>query len=188
MNRRAIILTILVVVVALIIVGIGIWLIVKYAKPQNTPTQQTTKTEITETVQKTDSPFPPCFDRSQNAKEVYKTLVGQRVKDKYMRLLNAYSLVLCQQNECLNSLQDKINTLDSWGADANDTESQAIVQAIVKKNDPLLIKFLTQATNICSRQMQAIAQDSEISKIEKENLSGLNSQFYRIHYANFNTC
>ena len=184
MDKRTIIIICMVAFVIFVVLALSIWLIIRHKKSR-------TPQEAPKATQDPNSPFPPCFELSHTAKETFRILMANGVKDAYARLLDVYSLVLCQQQDrCAAAgsptIKEKSAQLEAWGADANNKEAKDIVKSIVRNADQTLERFLVLATHLSTVQIRAIEKDDRIPKTSKEALVGFNSQFYRSHYAVFN--
>ncbi len=135
--------------------------------------------------------FPDCFDISTDARNVYKVLKSKGLHVKYGRLLDAYSIALCQQkNSCSKDTLDKrIVTLDNWGANQNNKNAISIVNSITELKDNKTAIFLIKVCDLCEKEIQAINNDNNILRPDKVQLVGFNSQFYRVHFDQINkTC
>jgi hypothetical protein len=135
--------------------------------------------------------FPECFDISSDAKQVYSILRDINMEKKYARLLDAYSLALCQQkdfkNSCsMDSLTQRIATLNSWDANMYNKNASDIVNALTKVESNKKGQFLVQVCDVCEKQLLSITNDENIHRQYKTQLKGLNSQFYRNHFDTIN--
>lgn len=133
------------------------------------------------------SSFPPCFEISTDAKNIYKIMKNAKIETKYSRLLDAYTLALCQQNDfktsCeLDTLNQRIVTLNSWNANQYDNNAINIVNSVTKLTNNKIGQFLVQICYICERQIELINNDDNIMREDKIQITGFNSQFYRHHF------
>jgi hypothetical protein len=113
------------------------------------------------------------------------------MEKKYARLLDAYSLALCQQKDfksscSMDSLTQRIATLNSWDANMYNKNASDIVNALTKIENNKKAQFLVQVCDICEKQLLAITNDENIHRQYKTQLKGLNSQFYRNHFDTIN--
>ncbi len=135
--------------------------------------------------------FPPCFDISTDAKNVYKILKDAKLETKYSKLLDAYTLALCQQKDFKNScdaktLDQRIITLNSWNANQYNKNASDIVNSVTKITNNKIGQFLVQICDICEKQIEQINKDDNVIRNVKIQLTGFNSQFYRNHFDTIN--
>lgn len=135
--------------------------------------------------------FPQCFDISTDAKNVYKIMKNSNLDKKYSKLLDAYSLALCQQKDFKNAcdvktLDQRIITLNSWNANQYNNDAAAIVNSVTKIKNNKLGQFLVQVCDICEKQTNAINSDDNVMRDDKIQITGFNSQFYRNHFDTIN--
>lgn len=135
-----------------------------------------------------------CFKISIDAQNVLKILKSLNLENKYNVLLNAYSLALCllidfQVNSCVNteSLEKRIDILNTWNANPKNDEAIAIVDAIIQIKNQRVNLFLIMICDICENQINIIKNDVNISKYDKEQISGYNSEFYRDTFDKINS-
>jgi len=148
-----------------------------------------------ETAGESSSGIPSCFEDSRDALGVFTLLRTVRAVQKYSRLFDAYSMVLCQMRdyktscspEVEASLDSKMSTLTSWGADMNDSYAKQIVQAVTTITNLKHGQFLTQVCDICEKQLAIMADDQDIPKDVKLQIIGWNSEFYRSIFDQMNT-
>lgn len=131
--------------------------------------------------------FPECFDISNDAKQVYSVLSAINMEKKYSKLLDAYSLLLCQHKDfkkacSASTLDSRIATLNSWNANMYNKNAVDIVNAVTKVQNVKMGQFLVQVCDVCEQQLSNIGNDPDIHRDYKVQLVGLNSQFYRNHF------
>lgn len=141
--------------------------------------------------------FPPCFSLSVDARKVFQILKAINMDVKYIQLLNAYSLILCQlqdfQTSCttqntLNQINQRIATLDSWNANPNNANAISIVNSIthITNLSSKTSQFLFKACDICEKNINTIQQDNTFNTSTKTQLIGFNSEFYRTIFDKIN--
>ena len=135
--------------------------------------------------------FPECFDISSDAKHVYTILKSANNHKKYARLLDAYTLALCQQrdfkNSCaMESLNQRLATLDSWGANQYNKDAINLVNSVTKVTNNKIGQFLVEICDVCEKQMRDISDDVNVLRQDKTQIIGFNSQFYRNHFDSIN--
>lgn len=133
--------------------------------------------------------FPECFDISPDAKNVYKILKSKGMHVKYGRLLDAYSIALCQQKHaCSNdALNKRLISLDNWGANHRNEAVSDIVNSITKLKNNKIGIFLLKVCDLCEKQIKEISNDNNILRPDKIQILGFNSQFYRVHFEKINS-
>lgn len=132
------------------------------------------------------STLPPCFNLSTDAQHVFQILKSTKMDVKYIQLLKAYSLTLCQlqdfQTSCsVNSIKSRLSTLDSWGAVSDNSFAVSTVNSITRIQNAKsnTSQFLYKICDICEKNINAIKQDSNFSKLNITQIIGFNSEFYR---------
>jgi hypothetical protein len=129
--------------------------------------------------------FPPGYEVSGEAKKIFTVLRGYNLERKYMTLLDVISIVLCQRLQlqskgCQESfINDRLADLNTYGADANSQHAVAIVKSNTNLQNNKIGKLLVMSTDIIQKEMNNVHQDSNISKSDKEQISGNVSLFYR---------
>lgn len=109
-----------------------------------------------------------CFKISNDAQNVLRILKSLNLENNYSVLLNAYSLTLCllidfQVNSCVNtdSLEKRIDILNSWNANPKNDEAIAIVDAIIQIKNQRVNLFLIMVCDICENQINNIKNDTD---------------------------
>lgn len=131
--------------------------------------------------------FPHCFEISADAKQMFAILKGTNMEKKYAKLLDVYSIALCQQLDsqrtCVSKqLESRIATLNSWDANIHNKNAVSIVNSITKNKGNMISQFLVQVCDICEKQIAVIKNDENIHRNVKTQIIGVNSQFYRNHF------
>jgi hypothetical protein len=183
---------ILIVAIAIVITTCVIFLIQHTFKPSKKVVPETPSKIAAEEEQGIGNTFPKCFDESYDAKKVFSLLISLNLHKKYSKLLEAYSMALCQVMDFLTScdtvtMKQRIDTLTSWGANFNNNTAYNIVRSITHITSPLNDKFLTQVCDICEKQVALISQDSDVPQNIKTQIIGLNSEFYRTIFDKVNS-
>lgn len=136
--------------------------------------------------------FPPCFELSSDAKHVYGILKGANIDTTYSRLLDVYSLSLCQLKDFKKSCDSKtmdqrIITLNDWNANPNNKSVIDIVNSVTKVTNNKYGQFLIQVCDICETQMNIINNDKNITPLIQTQIAGYNSEFYRTIFNEINS-
>lgn len=132
--------------------------------------------------------FAPCIDSASELKKIHSLLKGYNLEKKYMMLLDIYSMLMCQESQirsrqCSDTfINDRLADLNTYGANPNDQYAVQIVKSVTNLQNNKMGKLLVMATNLIEKQMKEIQSDNQISKSDKEQVSGYNSLFYRQHY------
>lgn len=136
--------------------------------------------------------FPQCFELSSDAKQVYGILKGSNLDITYSRLLDAYSLSLCQlkdfKNNCdTKTMDQRITTLNNWNANQYNKDAINIVNSVTKITNNKYGQFLVQVCDICENQINNINNNINITPLIKTQIIGYNSEFYRTIFDQINT-
>lgn len=132
--------------------------------------------------------FAPCVDAAPELKKIHTLLKGYNLEKKYMMLLDVYSMLMCQEAQvrsrvCSDTfINDRLADLNTYGANPNDQNAVQIVKSATNLQNNKMGKLLVMATNLIEKEMKYIQSDNQISKADKEQISGFNSLFYRQHY------
>ena len=132
--------------------------------------------------------FAPCVDAASELKKLHTLLKGYNLEKKYMMLLDVYSMLMCQEaqvrsRQCSDTfINDRLADLNTYGANPNDQNAVQIVKSVTNLQNNKMGKLLVMATNLIEKEMKDIQADNQISKADKEQISGYNSLFYRQHY------
>jgi hypothetical protein len=132
--------------------------------------------------------FAPCSDAAPELKKLHSLLKGYNLEKKYMMLLDVYSMLMCQESQvrsrqCSDTyINDRLADLNTYGGNPNDQNAVQIVKSVTNLQNNKMGKLLVMATNLIEAQMKEIQGDNQISKSDKEQISGYNSLFYRQHY------
>lgn len=132
--------------------------------------------------------FPSCYDDSSECKKIFAIIKAYNLEKKYMTLLDTYSMVLCQALQirgrtCSDTfINDRIADMNTYNADANNQNAISIVKSVTDLQNNKIGKLLVMATDLIEKQMNEIQSDNAISKSDKQQIIGFNSQFYRNHY------
>lgn len=133
--------------------------------------------------------FPPCFDICGASRKIFMILKDKNLENKYYKLLEGHSLVLCQEvhiksKECNRTMfderiQDALNLKPSL-------ITKKIVNIVNKNTNNIgsykLHKFLRNITSILEDEMKKINQDTILTKDEKNTILKMNDVFYQVHY------
>ena len=134
--------------------------------------------------------FPPCYEISPTARQVYMILAARKGLQRYNSLINAYSIFLCVQSNCNKGNMSKgLHELKKLGGDIEHINTKPLMNAIVRANDDMTKTFIYYMCNICEANVTNIAKDNIFDIASKLQLKGLISQFYRTHFDPFvSTC
>jgi len=165
-------------ILCIIVLSVVIVSIVYFSRSQ--PTYQAINTNSN------TNTFPECIEMSHEAKQVYRVLKNVNVHVTYNRLFEAYTMILCQMKNCKEGMSRRIETMKSWGANENNEHAKKIVHALVKLTNEKTATFLVLVCDLCEKQIKQIQNDKTLTKETITEVVGLNSQFYRRVFDNFN--
>lgn len=127
--------------------------------------------------------YPPCFEKSRDAQEIYNIITKSQNLYKYYGLFNTLSVILCQLNNKNGFLKDRINNLIVNGG-AKNKESEYIVNKFKISNEDIK-KFLILATSLLEYHITISQKENEINKEDKEKIKKLINNFYNEIYSKF---
>jgi hypothetical protein len=177
MNNNSIILIISVAVV-LIIAGTSIMLIRK-EKYNHAWTEMNRKNNMYEK-------YPPCYDICGATRNIQDKLEQVNKKEEYHKLLDVYSIVLCQEKfkdspRLQDMMTQRINDLIGMGSEKNNVFGTETILKDYSTSNPIVRDFLYLATNMIQREINRLSKDN-IDASTKEKIEKLNQVFYEIHY------
>lgn len=132
--------------------------------------------------------YPPCFDICGATRTIFDVLESKRLVQKHKRLLEAYSMVLCQEKHmdkaCVNGmLLKRINDLPPTG------DQNAIVDRYAPEaGDGLAREFLLRVTPVLEESIQGVLRDPALTQEQKDKISDMHNVFYSVHYPLIKGC
>jgi len=132
--------------------------------------------------------YPPCYDICGATRTIFDVLESKRLVSKHKRLLEAYSMVLCQEKHmdkaCVNGmLLKRINELPPTG-DQNDIVDRFAPDA----GDGLSREFLLRVTPVLEDAMALVLKDPALNQEQKDKISNMHNVFYSVHYPLIKGC
>ena len=129
--------------------------------------------------------YPPCYDICGATRTIQDKLEDVNLQVKYHKLLDVYSIVLCQEKyknspNTEKMMKQRINDLIELGAKREMVfETQKVISDYPAEN-PIVKDFLLLATNLIEREINALSIDVNIALFN--SIKGLNAVFYQVHY------
>lgn len=133
--------------------------------------------------------YPPCYDICGATRTIYDLLQKAGRIDAHQRLLDAYSIVLCQEKEmeeaCASgSIVRRINELPPLV----DAHSERIVALYNPKASGLAKEFLLRITDVLEDNFQLVMNDASLSKDTKDTLERMHKTFFEVHFPKIQGC
>jgi hypothetical protein len=130
--------------------------------------------------------FPPCYDIDSNAKKIYAILERNDLIQRYQNILDILSILLClekkQADECRPlDLKDRFTQIIGMGGDTTDKQTREIVAAFIQIDESLKSRFIVGAVNLIEKNMATLLKDRDMTKTDKEQISGYIYSFYAMH-------
>jgi hypothetical protein len=130
--------------------------------------------------------YPPCYDICGATRLIQDKLESIDKKEKYHKLLDVYSIVLCQEKFKTSSnakemMNQRIKDLENMGAKRKTEFDVERIMNQYPSSDPLVKDFLLLATNLIQREIDSLSKD-DIETSLKDSIINLNNVFYQVHY------
>ena len=166
------------VLVVLLIVGISI-VVIRKEKYIHAWTEMNRKNNMFEK-------YPPCYDICGATRNIQDKLEIVNKKEEYHKLLDVYSIVLCQEKykdspRAKEMMTQRINDLISLGAEKKNVFGTENILKEYTANNPIVLDFMYFATNLIQKEINRLSQDN-IDSETKTKIEKLNEVFYEVHY------
>jgi len=130
--------------------------------------------------------YPPCYDICGATRSIYNYLEEIDKDEEYHKLLDVYSIVLCQEkfrnsDKVKEMMLQRIDDLISLGAEKNNVFGTENIINKYNPNNPIVKDFMYLATNLIQREINRLSKDN-IDAVIKEKIEKLNEIFYEVHY------
>ncbi len=119
--------------------------------------------------------YPPCFNLSLSAQEIYNILEAKDLITKHKVLLEVYSMILCQVTYLKSKLcpqtmlLDRIKDLDAFGAPRYsnyiDKLKKYISKSQLAKSSPISLEFLNKSLYLIDQQLNQINLSPDTIKL-----------------------
>jgi len=134
--------------------------------------------------------YPPCYDICGASRKIHDILSKNNLTQKYHNLLEAHSLVLCQEvytmkKPCENTmLKERLEeTQNKFGEIKMTQEIKNRVEKLVDNQGSYQVnKFLENIMAICEREVKKIMEEKNLNDSDKETIKQMNDTFYQVHY------
>jgi hypothetical protein len=130
--------------------------------------------------------YPPCYDICGATRNVYNILEKKGLTKDYNKLLNAYSIVLCQEKfgeKCRKDMVDqRILDLNSLGGEKEEYNFKLVRKYVKTLRDNKIGKLLVLATSVITKELYKMQKDERLTMNEKMQILKMNETFYDVHY------
>lgn len=130
--------------------------------------------------------YPPCYDICGATRNVYNILEKKGLTKDYNKLLNAYSIVLCQEKfgeKCRKDMVDqRILDLISLGGEKVEHNFKVVRKYVKKLRDNKIGNLLILATSVITKELYQMQKDARLTMNEKLQILKMNETFYDVHY------
>jgi hypothetical protein len=137
--------------------------------------------------------YPPCFDLSNKAIEIFDIFNKHNIVIKYKKLFEAMSILLCEENyqnknvSMHSQLQERLNDLEILGFKRNNSLYANKVNKILNITDSNKIQqyvweLLLRVTTIIENEIINLETNNDLSKDNIIIVKNLINQFYNNHY------
>lgn len=134
--------------------------------------------------------YPPCLNISTPARKLFSLMVANNTMDKYKTLFEVMSMVCCQENELrkkdCSQVVTRTNELLRLGANPKSNSANSTAASYTKLQDTDNSKFVVCVVSVMEAQMDNIASDTAISKVDREAIRGFVFVFYETHLETIN--
>jgi hypothetical protein len=130
--------------------------------------------------------YPPCYDICGATRNVYNILEQKGVTADYNKLLNAYSIVLCQEKfgeKCRKDmLGQRISDLKALGGREDHSSVEVVKKYVKTLRDNKIKTLLVLATSVVTQELYKMQKDARLTMKEKLQLLKMNETFLDVHY------
>lgn len=127
--------------------------------------------------------YPPCYDICGATRTIYDLLEKAGKVHEHAELLDAYSMVLCQEKHmdtaCKNGmLLRRVNELSP----VTNADQSPKIEEYSPNAKALAKEFLVRITPVLERGLQRVLGDPELSEKDKATIEKMHEVFYSVHY------
>ena len=137
--------------------------------------------------------YPPCFNLSNEAIEIFDIFNKQGLVIKYKRLFEAMSILLCEQNylnknvSMYSQIQERLDDLEILGYKRNDSRYINKVNKILNITDSnkiqqFIYELLLRVVTIIEDEIIKLESTNDLSKDNIVIVKNLISTFYNNHH------
>jgi hypothetical protein len=131
--------------------------------------------------------YPPCYDICGATRNIQDTLEQAKKEERYKKLLDGYSLVLCQEKykdspRVREMLSQRITDLIKMGAKTTDYNGSVEIVNSYNPECNMSKQFMLLAANLLQNEIDKLSKDGEINPAQKANILKLHDVFYSIHF------
>jgi hypothetical protein len=131
--------------------------------------------------------YPPCYDICGSTRNIYDEIERAGKLEEYKKLLDVYSMVLCQV-KYINSrnvremMTDRITELIKFGGDTDESKYSGVLAMYPTPCDRSRL-FMGLATSLIENEIRKIDSDGGFSEEAKQKIKGFNRSFYNNNYS-----
>lgn len=131
--------------------------------------------------------YPPCYDICGATRNIYDILERAGKVQEHAELLDAYSMVLCQEKHMERACQNgmllrRINELSpAKNVHPKIIEYGPNARAMAKE-------FLVRITPVLEQSLARVLRDPGLSKKDKDTIAKMHDVFYTVHYPKIEGC
>jgi len=131
--------------------------------------------------------YPPCYEICGSTRNIYDEIETVGKLDEYKKLLDVYSVVLCQvkhinSNNVRTMMMDRITELIKLGGDTDESKSSSILEMYPTPCDRSRL-FMTLATSLIEKEIRNIESDASFTEEQKNKINRFNRSFYNNNYS-----
>lgn len=131
--------------------------------------------------------YPPCYDICGSTRNIYNEIELAGKINEYKKLLDVYSIVLCQVKHINSSnvrtmMMDRISELIRIGGETDEIKYDYIISLYPTPCDRSKL-FMTLATSLIEQEITKINTDSTFTEEAKQKINTFNKSFYNNNYS-----
>lgn len=123
---------------------------------------------------------------SHEVKTIKAILEKNKLATKYERLLDVYSILLCQITDKCENLDKRLTILYRYGANPNDKNAQDLVASVTNLRRNKIGEFIVSCVNLIENDIHLFSNEPAVTADDKQAVLGYNSLFYRLNIDTLN--